>query len=133
VPSKNTRTEPHPLEKAILLGASPGLQYESLLAPDQPEMFKRTVGDDRCFKTTRDITGKRILLVDDTFTSGATFQSAASRLALDGATVVAGLVIGRVFSIGDDRYPEKDALWEQQQRLGFSFSRCCLEENSRDR
>lgn len=126
VPSKTAHAEPHPLERAILLGTSPGLHYESLLAPDQPETIKRTVGDDRGFKATRDVTGKRILLVDDTFTSGATFQSAASRLALDGATVVAGLVIGRVFTIGDDRYPEKDALWERQRGLGFTFSRCCL-------
>jgi predicted amidophosphoribosyltransferase len=43
----------------------------------------------------------RILLVDDTFTSGATFQSAASALALGGADVIAGVVIGRVIDTSD--------------------------------
>lgn len=69
-----------------------------------------------------------MLLVDDTFTSGATFQSAASALALDGADVVAGVVIGRVINTSDTAgHPEKLALWQQQRQVPFSFAACCLE------
>ncbi len=128
VPSKEPRTEPHPLEKAIKLGKTLGALYRPLLAADQPETIDRVYGDSRGFKTVEDVTGKRVLLIDDTFTSGATFQSAASRLALDGATVVAGVVIGRVISTGDPRYPAQDAFWEEQRSLDFSFDRCCLEQ-----
>jgi adenine/guanine phosphoribosyltransferase-like PRPP-binding protein len=73
------------------------------------------------------VSGRRVLLIDDTFTSGATFQSAAARLALDGATVVAGVVIGRVISTGDARYPERDEFWEERRLVRFSFDRCCHE------
>lgn len=128
VPSKQARAEPHPLENAIKLGKSLGPLYRALLAADQPETIDRVYGDIRGFKTIEDVTGRRILLIDDTFTSGATFQSAASRLALDRATVVAGVVIGRVITTGDPRYPAKDAFWEEQRRVAFSFDRCCLEQ-----
>jgi adenine/guanine phosphoribosyltransferase-like PRPP-binding protein len=40
--------------------------------------------------------GKRILLIDDTRTTGATAQGAASALSNGGATVVGILTIGRV-------------------------------------
>lgn len=83
-------------------------------------------GDDRGFKTSEDVSGKRVLLIDDTFTTGATFQSAASRLTRDGATVVAGVVIGRVIT-GDPLYPAKDLFWDKQRELEFSFDRCYLE------
>lgn len=130
VPSKSPRTDPHPLEKAIKLGKALGAQYEALLAPDQPEKIERVYGDIRGFKTTGDVRGRQVLLLDDTFTSGATFQSAAARLALDGADVVAGIVIGRVISTGDARYPERDEFWEERRMTRFSFDRCCLEPDA---
>lgn len=128
VPSKAPRTEPHPLEKAIRLGKKLGTLYRPLLAADQAETIDRVYGDSRGFKTVEEVTRRRVLLVDDTFTSGATFQSAASRLAIDGATVVAGVVIGRVITTGDPRFPAKDAFWEGQRKVAFSFARCCLEQ-----
>jgi predicted amidophosphoribosyltransferase len=127
VPSKTPGADPHPLEQAIKLGKKLKATYQPLLAPDQPETIDRVYGDNRAFRTIEDVTGKQVLLIDDTFTSGATFQSAASRLALDGATVVAGLAIGRVITTGDPRYPANDALWERQREIAFSFDRCCLE------
>lgn len=127
VPSKKARTDPHPLERAVKLGRSLKALYRPLLSPDQSELIERVYGDNRAFKTTEEVAGRRVLLIDDTFTSGATFQSAASRLALEGATVVAGVAIGRVISTGDPRYPEHDLFWETQREIPFSFERCCLE------
>jgi hypothetical protein len=66
-----------------------------------------------------------VLLIDDTFTSGSTFQSAASRLALGGAEVVAGVVIGRVINPGFSA--EARELWERQRTIAFDFDVCCLE------
>jgi hypothetical protein len=59
---------------------------------------------------------------------GATLQSAASALALAGATVVAGVVLGRLIDVSDDeRYAGRLEFWRQQARLRFSFDVCCLE------
>ena len=69
-----------------------------------------------------------MLLLDDTFTTGASFQSAASALSLAGADVVAGVVIGRVIDTGNaDRFPDKAALWKRQRAIPFTFGTCCLE------
>jgi len=64
------------------------------------------VGQDRASRGTVDpnvyrvadgraVTGNTILLVDDTWTSGSSLVSAASRLMADGAASVVGLTIGR--------------------------------------
>lgn len=128
VPSKNPRFQPHPLEQAIQLGEPLRSEYQRLLEPDQPDTIGRARSSDRGYRATGNLAGKRVLLVDDTFTSGATFQSAASALALGGADVMAGVVIGRVIDTSDlEHHPEKTALWEQQRRTQFSFATCCLE------
>jgi hypothetical protein len=126
VPTKSVRPGPHPLERAVTLGRAVGPTYRPLLAPDQTDRIERVHGDDRGFKITEDVRGRHVLLIDDTFTSGATFQSAASRLALEGADVIAGVVIGRVIRTRQG-YPSADALWERQRKIRFSFERCCLE------
>jgi predicted amidophosphoribosyltransferase len=53
--------------------------------------------DPRCYKVAdgRAVTGTTIILVDDTWTSGSSLVSAASRLMADGAASVIGLTIGR--------------------------------------
>jgi hypothetical protein len=61
----------------------------------------------------------RILLIDDTFTSGARLQSAASALALAGATVVAAFTLGRF--IRPDYNVESQELG-MPQSLGASTS-----------
>lgn len=66
---------------------------------------------------------ERVLIVDDTFTSGARIQSAASALTLAGYDVVGGLVVGRVIDPGfDDRHA---AIWSEATERGFDFSTCC--------
>jgi orotate phosphoribosyltransferase len=66
-----------------------------------------------------------VLLIDNTFTTGARVQSAASALALAGADVVAAVVLGRF--VRPDYSAEARQLWERQRRLGFDFDTCCLE------
>ena len=66
-----------------------------------------------------------MLLVDDTFTSGARAQSATSALNNAGATVAAIVPIGRVIS------PEyNEDFWKRQSHLVFDFDVCCVGEHS---
>lgn len=54
----------------------------------------RELSPDR-FTATGDLRHRAVLLVDDTWTTGASLQSAAAALKRAGAAEVAGLVIGR--------------------------------------
>ncbi|MEU7478535.1 phosphoribosyltransferase [Lentzea sp. NPDC042327] len=48
-----------------------------------------------CYEVLTEVEGRSVLLVDDTWTSGASLQSAAVALKRSGAVRVVGLVIGR--------------------------------------
>jgi orotate phosphoribosyltransferase len=72
-----------------------------------------------------DVEGASILLVDDTFTSGARAQSAASALQLAGADVVAILTIGRY--IKPEFSDEAREMFDDARATLFSFDTCCLE------
>jgi predicted amidophosphoribosyltransferase len=128
VPSKSGRTGAHPLEQAI--GRTPQRMrelHQRLLEPGPGEIRRNAPADDG-FLATPQAAGRQVLLIDDTLTSGAKLQSAASALTLGGATVVAGLVLGRVIDLSNpDRYPEKTELWERQAHTPFTFTTCCLE------
>ncbi len=126
VPSKSREGE-HPLEGAIKMGKALKRQYTPLLTRHMPERMDRVYGSDDAFRSVEPIEGARVLLLDDTFTSGATFQSAASALTRAGANVVGGVVVGRVITTGDPRYPARDDMWDRQRKVGFTFDRCCLE------
>ena len=125
VPSKRPRDDAHPLERAIQPSRLLRDQYESLLEPWEPQHITRTSASDRGFRARRALDGERILLIDDTYTSGSSFQSAASALALGGADVVAGVVLGRV--IHPDFTVQMQELWDQQRAIPFDFDVCCLE------
>jgi predicted amidophosphoribosyltransferase len=127
VPSSGQREGPHPLE--ITLGLSKYLkpQYKGLLKKGTATI-SHNKADNEGYDTTEDVTEKRVLLIDDTFTTGARVQSAASALALGGATVVAAVVAARIIS--PDFSDESRELWEQAGEEPFSFDTCCLEGNT---
>ena len=56
--------------------------------------------DPQRFTATRGLDGERVLLIDDTWTTGAHAQTAAAALLDNGASTVAALVIGRFINPG---------------------------------
>ena len=63
-----------------------------------------------------------MLLVDNTFTSGARGQSAASALQLAGAHVVAMVPVGRY--VRPDYSPTTQAFWDDARATRFDFETC---------
>jgi predicted amidophosphoribosyltransferase len=124
VPSSGERPGPHPLETVLRSTASLAPEYRALLRKG-PTAVTHNHADDNGYETTEDVSGRRVLLVDDTFTSGGRVQSAASRLRLDGATVVGVVVAGRI--INPDFNDVSRELWDTAGAEAFSFDVCCLE------
>ena len=93
-----------------------------------PVQLDHRRADDLGFLVDADVGGARILLVDDTLTTGARVQSAASALQLAGGRVVAAVVVGRV--IRPEWSKEGAALWRAARSRRFSFETCCLERDA---
>lgn len=87
------RPAPHPL--LGVLGGVPGIPpVLDWLVPGPGTVRHRRAAPDG-FACARPLHGRRVLLVDDTYTSGAHLQSAAAAATSAGALVVHGLVVGR--------------------------------------
>lgn len=69
--------------------------------------------------------GRRILLVDDTWTTGATAASAVGALSAVGARVVAVLVAGR--AVDPSAAPSVGEWWRTVSARGRHPGACCLE------
>lgn len=123
VPSSGGRQGEHPLVRALRYVPSVFETYEELLEPGSAAVSHNQASDSG-FRPVENLAGKRVLLVDDTFTSGARAQSAASALAGGGARVVAVVPVGRVIDPSREQTRE---WWEAQKRLPFAFTTCCLE------
>jgi predicted amidophosphoribosyltransferase len=123
VPSSGDRAGTHPLETAVRMARAQRDIYRLLLERTDVELDHRHA-DETAFRAHEEVHGRRVLLIDDTFTTGARVQSAASALALAGADVVAGVVIGRVVRPG---YAEEaQTFWDERRGVAFEFDRCCL-------
>lgn len=122
VPS-TSRAGEHPLVTALRRIPDVFATYEALLERG-PATIDHTRADDDGYRAIRRLDGVRVLLVDDTLTSGARAQSAASALSNAGADVVAIVPVGRVINPG---WQDNQAWWDAQRRVGFSFRTCCLE------
>lgn len=121
VPSTR-RPPPHPLEAVV--GRSPRLR-DSLYSPLEVTSTapEKRLARDSGYRTNQTVDGDRVLLIDDTFTSGASLQSAASRLTLDGADVVGAVVFGRF--VNPERSNNQEHL-ETQENQAFDWTTCCL-------
>lgn len=96
VPSTDlARDQEHPLRAVIgqLVGPTRH-RYENLLHRTEVNVENRAF-DSRKFAAARPMAGEAVLLVDDTWTTGANAQSAAAALRASGAGTVAALVIAR--------------------------------------
>lgn len=118
VPSKKHGGEP-----ALALALAP---YVDLIGPLSallragPGIIGRSSPNASGFEVTRPVEGRRILLMDDTFTTGATLHSAAHALVAAGATVAAGVVIARKIN-PDARWANSLQVWQRQSASPFSF------------
>jgi predicted phosphoribosyltransferase len=96
VPSSDRgRDSTHPLRRIVgELLAPTRDRYEPLLRRSRLETAPRTF-DARKFDAVRALDGEPVLVIDDTWTTGASAQSAAAALRHAGAGPVAAVVIGR--------------------------------------
>ncbi len=92
VPSGRGRPGPHPLQ-ALVHGCL-ALPWTALVARPGGDSWARALDPGR-FHASRPLHGAAVLLLDDTWTSGGTAQSAAVALKRGGARWVAVVVLGR--------------------------------------
>lgn len=124
VPSGHGRQGPHPFSDALQVLRNFPWPIRDILQPTGTPLEHRAARDD-AFAVTEDVAGAAMLLVDDTWTTGASVQSAASALQLAGATVRAAVPVGRVLDLD---YGEANAeLHARLSKTPFSFDVCCLE------
>jgi predicted amidophosphoribosyltransferase len=126
VPSSGSRAGPHPFEDVVRKARAHLELYSSVLEAVGEDVLGHRRSDDRGYRVVDDIEGRRVLLIDDTFTTGARIHSAASALTLAGGEVVAGVTLGRV--VHPDYSDEARELWDRQRAVRFDFSVCCLEQ-----
>lgn len=122
VPSGNRgRDEGHPLRKIVgeLVGPTRE-RYEQLLVRSELEVEPRTFHPDK-YASLRTLDAESVLLIDDTWTTGANAQSAAATLKASGAGAVAAVVIGRHINRG---WHENNGRLKALER--FDWSTCGL-------
>ncbi len=89
------RDERHPLRRIVgeIVGPTRA-RHERLLERSPVDAPAREFHRDK-FRATRELNGEPVLLIDDTWTTGSSAQSAAATLKLAGAGPVAAVVVGR--------------------------------------
>jgi predicted amidophosphoribosyltransferase len=124
VPSSDPgRDGVHPLHRIVgeLVGPTRARHARRLARSDHPAPEPHEFSEHR-YECTEALHGESILLIDDTWTTGASAQSAAAALKSGGAGHVAALVIGRYVNRG----------WSQNDRRlrmlasDFDWHQCAL-------
>ena len=116
------RDDQHPLRRLVANTVGPTRErHERLLERSTADVPRRTFEPEK-FRARRALDGEPILLIDDTWTTGASAQSAGAALKQAGAGPVAAVVIGRHL---------KREWHENERRLRgitrpFEWSRCAL-------
>jgi predicted amidophosphoribosyltransferase len=123
VPSSDrVRDETHPLRLLVgELSDETRARHSRLLRRSPTRCIQRRFARRR-FEPTTALSGERILLVDDTWTTGANAQSAAAALKDAGASRVAVVVIGRHLN----RYWHENDLRLHKLARPFDWGRCAL-------
>jgi hypothetical protein len=119
VPSGQGRPGPHPLAGLLapLLALAP-----APLAIRPGELLGRSLNPDR-FRASPSVAGQSVLLVDDTWVSGSSAQSAAVALRRAGARSVAVVVLGRHVDPAD---PRSGGLLARLADRGYDGSVCAV-------
>jgi predicted amidophosphoribosyltransferase len=123
VPSGDrSRESAHPLPHLVGDLAGPTRRrHERLLRRSGLELAPRTF-DSGKFEPTRSLDGESVLLIDDTWTTGASAQCAAAALRGAGASSVAAVVIGRHLN---REWHDNDRRLREIARP-FDWGRCAL-------
>jgi hypothetical protein len=116
------RDERHPLRRIVgeIAGPTRG-RYARLLERSRLVVPTREFHRDK-FRALRVLSGESVLLIDDTWTTGSSAQSAAAALKSAGAGAVAAVVIGRHLN---REWHENDRRLRGITRP-FDWSRCAL-------
>jgi len=124
VPSTAGRPGHHPLEDLVanvVVGAAH--RCEDLLRVQRAELPARSQAPDR-YVAARDLTGVRVLVIDDTCTTGAHAQSASCALKSAGASAIGvSVCLGRLF---DPNYRANSAWLTAKRKVGWQWTTCCI-------
>ncbi len=115
VPSTRRSCTLHPLSAA--LAATPALasRHESLLVRGASPIG-HLMPDSRAYQALPAAERRRVLLLDDVYTTGARALSAVSALERAGATVVTVLVVGRM--VHPEAVPSRETWWRERVAAG---------------
>jgi predicted amidophosphoribosyltransferase len=116
------RDEIHPLRKIV--GETVGVtrdRFERLLARTDLEAPKRDVVPEK-FSLSRQLDNASVLLIDDTWVSGGSVQSAAGALKAAGSGAVGVVVLGRLIDQAYENQGERLAALPKQ----FNWDTCAL-------
>jgi predicted amidophosphoribosyltransferase len=129
VPGTRSRADEHPLVHIVgtLVGQTRDRYQPVLTLGPDASAEGRAVLANR-YRATQAMTGHpAVLLVDDTWTTGARAQSAAIALRDAGAARVAVVVLGRHF---DRDFGSGETYYQQARTRKFTWDKCCLEMDS---
>lgn len=122
VPSTTGRSGQHPLALLVQRSRTIGHQYVEALVKGPADISNNNANDEG-FIASR-VSDRRVLIVDDTFTSGARAQSAASAITLAGGMTLAILPIGRYFN--PSYTSDNQKYWARQTAIPFAWNVCCV-------
>jgi hypothetical protein len=97
-------------------------RHRLLLTRSELDAPARTTSPHK-FKALRRLEGEPVLLIDDTWTTGASAQSAAAAIRAAGAGPVAAVVIGRHIN---REWGENDRRLRELEQQPFDWERCAL-------